>query len=323
MVDKVSIPKMDGNITGLYALKDFVKSQQPVLKTELVEEYAGVLEDYIKNHEASIGGLPYSIWKKASEHSKILEPTLRINLRKGNFNNYWIDLFNISIEKTMPEWIDLFEEDIGAVYNGLNSIINLNSGFLKNFDVKKSVAEMGTSKKLNIMSNHLVDETVYSKYLRNMPYALGNYNTAVNTFAAHMDEIDISLESKEEAADVLNGLIAESNKVLGVIGDSEDRKDILQGALLLEEYLDETQRNLNVCLTNRDIAFKFNDSYMITLNTGSIMSMLFWLKNINLKWQEFKPRALEHLGYELEGFDAEAPNPYASSKVAVRKNKND
>ncbi|MCK4927310.1 MAG: hypothetical protein KAS11_02505, partial [Candidatus Aenigmarchaeota archaeon] len=61
MVDKVSIPKMDGNITGLYALKDFVKSQQPVLKTELVEEYAGVLEDYIKNHEASIGGLPYSI----------------------------------------------------------------------------------------------------------------------------------------------------------------------------------------------------------------------------------------------------------------------
>jgi len=323
MVDKVSMPKMDENITGLYALKDFVASQKPILEKELVEQYASALESYIKDHEESIGGLPYSIWKKASDHSKISEPTLRINLREGNFNNYWAGLFNISIEKTMPGWINLFEEDIGAVYNGLNSIINLNSGFLKNFDVKKSVAEMGTSEKLNMMSNHLVDEAVYSRYLRNMPYALGNYNTAVNTFAAHMDETDISLESKEESADALNGLIAESNKVLGVIGDSEDRKDILQGALVLEEYLDGIQRNLNVCLTNSDIAFELNDSYMITLNTGSFMSMLFWLKNISLKVQEFKPRALEHLGYELEGFDAEAPNPYASTKVAVRKNEKD
>ncbi|MEA2003709.1 MAG: hypothetical protein U9O53_01985 [archaeon] len=77
MVDKVSIPEMDGNIIQLYALKNFVKSQQSIIEKKLVKEYAGVLEKYIKHHEESIGGLSYSLWKKASGLPKILEPTLR------------------------------------------------------------------------------------------------------------------------------------------------------------------------------------------------------------------------------------------------------
>ncbi|MCK4927312.1 MAG: hypothetical protein KAS11_02515 [Candidatus Aenigmarchaeota archaeon] len=319
MVDKVSMPKMDGNITRLYALKDFVKSQQPILEEELVKKYARVLEDYIKDHEDYIGGLPYSIWKKASRHSKISEPTLRINLRKGDFNNYWAGLFNKIVKETMPEWANLFVKDMDVVYSNLCDIKDNNSAFLKNFDNIDIAAEAGISEELKEMENHLAEEKVYSKYKEDISTALNRYNERLQVLVKHMSEVGVDSESTDSVADVLKYSIGESNKLFGVIGDFEDRKDVLQGALLLEKYLGEVQKTINIGLTDISGVCKFYDHNLATFDAGSFMGMLYRLKNIYTNGHEFKARALEHLGYELEG--ADSVNPYASTKVAVRENK--
>ncbi|MCK5043205.1 MAG: hypothetical protein KAR51_04205 [Candidatus Aenigmarchaeota archaeon] len=321
MVDKVSMPKMDGNITGLYALKDFVKSQQPILVEELVKEYAGVLEKYIEDHEDYIGGRLYSTKKRLSGHPKILDlkPTFKIDLTKGNYNNYWAKLFSKSIKKTMPEWTGLLMGDIDVVYSALNDIKDNNSAFLKNFDNIDIAAEAGISEDLKEMEKYYVDESLFSIYKEDISFALNRYNESLQALVEHMSEVGVDTESTEEAADALKGSIAESNKIFGVIGDSEDRKDVLQGALLLEEYLDEIQETVNVCLTDTGDDFKFHDNHLINLDASSIMGMLYRLKNLYTNGQEFKERALEYLGYEIEGVDS--VNPYASTKVAVRENK--
>ncbi len=317
MVDKVSIPKINENITGLYALKKFVASQQLILEGDLVKEYASVLEDYIKKHEDYIGGWSYSIWKKLSRHPKFEEPTLRINLRKGNFNDYWLTLFNKSIKKTMPEWTDFLIGDIDVVYSDLNEIKKRNSTFLENFEDINIAAEAGISKNLKEMENYLVNEALYLKYKEHISLALDKYNESVLALVKRMNEIGVSYESIDGVD--LKGSIAESNKVLGVIGDSEDRKTVLQGAFLLRDSLNEVQKAVNVCLTDISDDCKFYDQYLVTLDAGSFMGMLCQLKNTYLNGHEFKARAFESLGYTIEGTDS--VNPYASTLVAVRDNK--
>jgi len=129
MVDNVSAENMSSDLRHLYALKYFVKSQHSILEEKLVKKYAGVLEKYIEEHENDIGGRSYSIEKKLSGYIKFLEPTLKIYLNKGDFSDYWDGLFNGTSEEMMPEWADLFLDDINAVYNSLKEIGDINSAF--------------------------------------------------------------------------------------------------------------------------------------------------------------------------------------------------
>ena len=317
MVDKVSAENMSSDLRHLYALKDFVASQQPILEKELVKEYAAVLEKYIEDHEEFVGGLSYSLWMKASRYSKISEPTLRINLRKGNFNNYWAGFFNKIAEETMPEWTDNFIGDISTVYNSLKAIRDTNLTFLDYFDKKDIVNVIGIFDESKTDKDYLVDG-IYLSHKENMSSALVEYNIAVQALVRRMDEIGLRPENLEGVADDFKKSIDESNECFKMICDSEDRRTVLSGAVLLEEYLGEVQKNVNVCLTDVGDDFKFYDHSLINLDTDSFMGMLYRLKHIKEKEQEFKARALEHLDYKLESFDAEVLNPYASIKVAVR-----
>jgi len=301
MVDKVLIPEMDDGITGLYALKDFVKSQQPIIEEKLVEKYAGVLEDYIKDHEDSIGGRLYSIEKKLSKYRKFSEPILKINLDKGNFNDYWAKLFNGVAKETIPKWADLFGDNINAVYNSLKEIGDINSAFLKNFDLNNAVAEAGISEELKEMENYLVDDEVYLKYKEDIPSALYKYNRNIQALVEYMDEVDISRESTEEAADAVKESIDKSNKFFKLLINGLDhRKTVLQGALLLRNSLNEIQKTVNVCLTDCDENIDFDGSSLRNIDTGSFIGILYKLENIDKDEQEFKERALESLGYEFE-----------------------
>jgi len=300
MIDKVSMPEIDDELIKLYELKDFVKSQQPVLEKMLVEKYAGVLESYIKDHEDSIGGLPYSIWKKASEHPKISEPTLRINLRKGNFNNYWAGLFNKIAKETMPEWANIFIEDIGVVYSALNDIKDNNSAFLEKFNNIDIAAEAGISEDLKEMEKYHVDESLFSIYKENISFALNRYNESLQALVEHMSEVGVDPESTDSVADALKDSIAESNKILGVIGDSEERIDVLQGALLLEKYLGEVQKNVNIGLTDCDENINFDDLSLRDIDNRSFIGMLYRLENIDNYEHEFKECAFKSLGYEFK-----------------------
>ncbi|MCK5043206.1 MAG: hypothetical protein KAR51_04210, partial [Candidatus Aenigmarchaeota archaeon] len=74
---------------------------------------------------------------------------------------------------------------------------------------------------------------------------------------------------------------------------------------------------VNVCLTDRDENFDLDNLYLRNLETGSFMSMLYRLKNIDK--QELKMRTLESLGFEIEGV-VHSIYPYVSGLSAVRKN---
>ena len=316
MVDKVSIPQIDSRIIQLYALKDFVKSQQPIIEEELVKQYAGFLEKYIEKHENDIGGRSYSIWKRLSKHPKFLKPTLRIYLNKGDFNDYWSDCFKGIVKEIMPDWVGLLAGDIAAVYNGLKDTVDINSAFVERFDKKNIAAEMSRTEALKTMEDYLVDESVYSKYKEEMSLALDRYNMAAQALTEYMGEIGVDSGSTDEATDAVKISIDKSNEILKNISCAEDRETVLQGALLLEEHLDDLQRAINVCLTGRDENCEFDNLYLRNLDTGRFMGMLCRLNKVDA--QEFKIRALESLGYEIEGVD-HSVYPYAPGVVAVRK----
>ena len=316
MIDKVSILEMDENIIQLYALKGFVKSQQIIIEEELVKQYADFLEKYIEKHENDIGGRLYSIWKKLSKHPKFLEPTLKIYLNKGDFNDYWSDRFKEIVEETMPDWVGLLAGDIAAVYNGLKDTVDINSAFVERFDKKNIAAEMSRTEALKTMEDYLVDESVYSKYKEEMSLALDRYNMAAQALTEYMGEIGVDSGSTDEATDAVKISIDKSNEILKNISCAEDRETVLQGALFLEEYLGEIQGAINVCLTGRDENCKFDNLYLRNLDTDRFMGMLCRLNKVDA--QEFKIRALESLGYKIEGVD-HLVHPYAPGVVAVKR----
>ncbi|MCK4927311.1 MAG: hypothetical protein KAS11_02510 [Candidatus Aenigmarchaeota archaeon] len=319
MVDKVSAENMSSDLRHLYALKDFVASQHSTLDEKLVKKYAAVLEKYFEEHENDIGGWSYSIKKKLSGHIKSIEqPIFKIYLNRGDFSDYWDGLFNGTSEEMMPEWADRFRDNINALYNSLKDIGDINSAFLENFDINNAAAEASIPVGLKEMENYLVDEKVYSKYKEDIPYALDRYNRNVQALVKSMDDVGVSRESTGDAADAVKESIDKSNQFFKVlINGSDDRKTVLQGALLLKDSLNEVQKTVNVCLTDRDENFDLDNLYLRNLETGSFMSMLYRLKNIDK--QELKMRTLESLGFEIEGV-VHSIYPYVSGLAAVRKN---
>lgn len=333
MDTKTSIPEMDNRLVKLYALKSFVESKKPILEEELVKQYAGVLEEYIDDHEDYIGGWLYSIGKKLSRFPKILvlESTLRINLNKSNFNDYWDSLFNKIIEETMPEWVDLFGDNINAVYNSLKEVGDINSQFLEEFDNINIVAETDIPEKLKIIRNYKVEEKVYSKYREDMSFALNKYNKDIQALVDYMDDVGSSSENTVDAGDNVKDFIDKSNETFKVINDTENRETVLQGAFLLKNDLSEIQKLINLCLTDSDENCEFDGSSLRNLDNRSFMGMLYKLENIEKNGQEFKERALKSLGYEIEnktGFEFFKSDPRSGEgkivsrefyRIAVRK----
>lgn len=331
MVDDASVENMSSDLRYLYALKCFVESQQPILEKELVKKYAAVLEKYIEEHENDIGGRFYSIKKKLSGHIKSLEPTFKIYLNKSDFSDYWDGLFNGTLEEMMPEWIDLFGDNINAVYNSLKEVGDINSQFLEEFDNINIVAETDIPEKLKIIRNYKVEEKVYSKYREDMSFALNKYNKDIQALVDYMDDVGSSSENTVDAGDNVKDFIDKSNETFKVINDTENRETVLQGAFLLKNDLSEIQKLINLCLTDSDENCEFDGSSLRNLDNRSFMGMLYKLENIEKNGQEFKERALKSLGYEIEnktGFEFFKSDPRSGEgkivsrefyRIAVRK----